>query len=385
MESILVTGGAGYIGSHTVKELVAQGYNVIVLDNLEGGHRQAVDPAARLETADTKNKQDIITLLKKYSVDAIIDFAAYLDVGESMAVPDKYLKNNVLNFINILDAMVETGCKYIIKSSTAATYGNPIKENDIPWQERFTDEYKSDKSALLEGTINGQKMSGEDFYAYFINSYEDAVKDRPELELSEEEKTKLRIPMSIYGLSKLLDEILMEKYNKMHGISFVALRYFNVCGAHPDGTIGDDKPKPSNLMTVSMLNALGKIPELTIFGKDFDTKDGTGIRDYIHPCDLATGHIKALEYILAGNEPDVFNLGTGTGSSVLEVIAATEEASGRKLNIKDGPRRSGDPSISISNPSKANNTLGWKAKFSLKDMAKTAWNWHSTHPDGFAE
>lgn len=383
MKTVLVTGGAGYIGSHTVRELVKQNFEVIVLDSLESGHREAIDPAAMLEIIDLANYRKIRQLFDKYHIDAVIDFAAYLDVGESMEKPEKYLQNNVLNFINVLDAMAEAGCNYIIKSSTAATYGNPTRDSDIPWKERFTEEYQPEKSALLEGQIDGRATSGEDFLSSFLNKYDNQTAERTELSLSAEELTKLRIPMSVYGLSKLLDEVLLNKYNKLRGINYVALRYFNVCGAHPDADLGDDKPKPSNLMTLAMLQAMGKIPEIKIFGTDFDTPDGTGIRDYIHPCDLAIGHIKSLEYLMSGNCSDIFNLGTGQGSSVREVISAIESASGRKINTVDSPRRSGDPSVSISDPSKANTTLDWQAKFSLEEMAKTAWAWHSGHPDGF--
>lgn len=383
MKTILVTGGAGYIGSHTVRELIKDGYKVVVLDSLENGHRQAVDPGAILEIVDTSDISKIREIFDKYTIDAVIDFSAYLAVGESMLKPEKYLKNNVSNFINLLDVMVEKNCRYIIKSSTAAVYGNPPRQSDIPWKERFTKEYIPESSALLEGEWHGKKVAGETFFGHFMSAFTSKIADHNWLEPEKNDLNELRIPMSIYGLSKLLDEFILNKYDKMHGIQYVALRYFNVCGAHPDGNLGDDKPVPSNLMTLSMLQALGKIPEIQIFGRDYDTPDGTGIRDYIHPCDLASGHIKALEYLLKGNSSNIFNLGTGQGASVLEVIAAVEKASGRKITAIDAPRRSGDPSISVSDASKANITLDWQTKYSLKEMAETAWHWHSTHPEGF--
>jgi len=384
MKTILVSGGAGYVGSHTVKELIAQKYDVIVLDNLEAGHKESIAEGAKLEVVDLKDKEKVAKVFDKYKFDAVIDFAAYLAVGESMDEPKKYLQNNVYNFINLLEVMAEKGCKYIIKSSTAAAYGNPTKESDVPWEEKFTDEYKPENSALLEGTFEGEKMSGEDFFQTIVEEYQNNVSNE-KLKLTEEDLSKLRIPLSVYGLTKLLDEIVMNKYNELHQIKWVALRYFNVFGADSSGKIGEDKPNPTNLPTVCFWQILGKFPEVQIFGRDYETPDGTGIRDYIHPSDLATGHIKALEHLFAGNQPEIINLGTGKGSSVLEVVSAVEKASGKKVNAKDAPRRSGDPSISIANPSKAKEKLNWEAKYDIGQMAETAWNWHEKNPKGFSE
>jgi len=383
MKTILVTGGAGYIGSHTVRELINQKYDVVVLDSMENGHKEAVDTQASLEIADLGDKSAIAAIFDKYQIDAIIDFAAYLSVGESMLEPEKYLKNNVLNFINLLDVMAISECKYIIKSSTAAVYGNPIKDTDIPWKESFIEDYKPSKSALLEGKWQNETVIGEDFLQKFLAAFtKNAITDH-DLKLSDEEVFQLRIPVSVYGLSKLLDEIILKKYDEMRGIKSVALRYFNVCGADPKGDLGDDKPVPSNLMTLCMLQALGKIPEIKLFGRDYQTPDGTGVRDYIHPCDLATGHVRALEFLINENTSNVFNLGTGKGASVLEVITAIEKASGKKINTTDYSRRSGDPAISIANADKAKLNLEWEAKYNLDGMAETAWKWHSSHPDGF--
>ena len=385
MQTILVTGGAGYIGSQTVKELIKQSFDVVVLDNLENGHRGAVDKQAKLEIADLADIDAIRGVFDKYKIEAVIDFAACLAVGESMEQPEKYLKNNVLNFINLLNVMKEKKCQYIIKSSTAAVYGNPTKESDIPWKEDFVDNYHPAESALLGGKWQGNQVIGQAFFDKFIQAYEKSIADQPDLSLSEEEKNKLQIPLSIYGLTKMLDEILLKKYDEMHGIKSISLRYFNVCGADPSGEMGEDRSKPATLMTMAIYQLLGKVPELKIFGRDYETPDGTAIRDYIHPSDLAVGHILAIKKLAGTNQSDVFNLGTGKGSSVLEVIFAVEKAAKKKVKIVDSPRRSGDPTISVADPGKAEKILNWKAKYSLGDMAKTAWKWHSSHPNGYEE
>jgi len=384
MKKILVTGGAGYIGSHTVKELVNDNFDVVVIDNLEVGNREAVDKKAELEVADLADKEKIKTIFQKYQPDAVIDFAAHLAVGESMENPKKYFQNNVFNFVYLLDIMRETGCKYLIKSSTAAVYGNPTKGGDIPWKENFTEKYSPKTSALLSGKWDNKSTKGEDFLQNFITLFNTGFQKRQELKLTSKEISSLRIPLSIYGVSKLLDEILMKKYNKLFGLKSIALRYFNVCGADSSGTIGEAKPKPTTLMILAIYQVLGKIPQLQIFGRDYPTPDGTGIRDYIHPSDLAIGHIEALKYLVKANCFDVFNLGTGKGSSILEVITAVEKASGKKVETKDCSRRNGDATISVADPAKANTTLNFKAKYNLLDMAKTAWKWHSENPQGYS-
>jgi UDP-glucose 4-epimerase len=305
-----------------------------------------------LEIANVGDKKKMIDLFKKQKPSAVIDFAAYLAVGESMIKPKKYFDNNVANFINLLDAMVETGCKYIIKSSTASVYGNPLSENDFPLVESYTNGFKPKQSNLLPGKFEAGDMEGEDFFQKFIKLYDTLIKNRPELKLTVEEVTSLRIPTSIYGLSKLLDEIIMKKYDKLFGIKYITLRYFNVAGADIDGLMGEDKSTPTNLMTVTIYKALGKKDKLEVFGNDYPTKDGTGIRDYIHVVDLANGHIKALEYLLRNQTSNTFNLGTGNGFSVYEVINAVEKAAARKIDFTVSPRRSGDPAISLSDPNK---------------------------------
>lgn len=384
MKKILVTGGAGYIGSHTVKELLKNSYEVIALDSLEIGHKEAVDLKAQLEIVDLADKEKIKKIFEKHKPDAVIDFAAYLAVGESMENPKRYFQNNVVNFINLLDVMEEVGCRYLVKSSTAAVYGNPIKEGDIPWKEEFTEECKPENSALLSGKWDSLDVKGEEFLQKFIEYYERFYGNRRELKLVSEEIAELRIPLSIYGLSKLLDEILQKKYDKLHGLKSIALRYFNVCGADPDGLIGEDKPRPTTLMILAIYQILGKISELKIFGRDYPTPDGTGIRDYIHPTDIAIGHISALKFLSRNGISEIFNLGTGRGSSVLEVIAAVERVSGKKVKTHDCPRRSGDATVSVADSSKAKRILNWQAKYNLDDMAATAWKWHSENPQGFS-
>jgi len=381
--AILVPGGAGYIGSFTVKKLLDNGYKVIVLDSLENGHQEAIDNRAILEISDLKNEKATEKILKDYQIDAVIDFAAYLAVGESMENPKKYFLNNVFNFVKLLEAMKNVGVKFLIKSSTAATYGHPEKESDFPLKETYHDNFKPSESALLPGKWDGVEWEGEDFFQKCVQHYNESIEGQSELQLTGEETQSLRIPTSIYGLTKLLDEILMKKYDDLYGIKSVALRYFNVCGAAENGEMGDDKPHPTNLMTVTIDNILGKSEKLKVFGNDYPTKDGTGIRDYIHPIDLASGHLKALEYLLKNKTSNVFNLGCGKGYSVFEVIKEVENASGKKVKYEVVPRRSGDPAISYSDPSKANETLGWAANYNLKDMAESAWKWHSTHPNGY--
>lgn len=383
MDKVLVTGGAGYIGSHTVKELVKAGFEVVVVDNLSAGHKESVKNRATLEVCDVGDRDKLLAIFKKYQPKAVIDFAAYLAVGESMEQPGKYLKNNVENFVTLLDVMSESGCKYVIKSSTASVYGNPLSDSDFPLMEDYTERFKPEKSYLLPGKWDGKSVEDEEFFQYVISAYNSIYANRPELKLTEDELTKLRIPLSIYGLTKTLDEILLKKYDEMSGIKSIALRYFNVCGADPEGEIGEDKPNPTNLMAVCIMQILGKVPELEVFGNDYPTPDGTGIRDYIHVSDIGNGHVSALANLLRDKKTNIFNLGTGKGSSVMDVINSVNGASGKEIKFKVSERRSGDPAMSIASPARANSMLSWKAKYSLKDMARTAWQWHVSHPDGF--
>lgn len=383
-ETILVTGGAGYIGSFMVKELLDNDYKVVVLDSLENGHKEAVDKRAILEVVNLDNKNATDEVLKKYKPHAVIDYAAYLAVGESMEEPEKYMKNNVFNFIRLLDVMKDNGCNYIIKSSTASSYGNP-EDKYFPLKEDYQDIYKPTESALLGGKWQNKEVAGEEFFQLIISYYNDLIKGRPELELNEGDLAKLRIPASVYGLTKVLDEILMKKYETFTPIKHIALRYFNVCGAAEDGFRGEDKPKPTTLMTLCFWNILGKTGDLQVFGTDYPTKDGTGIRDYIHPLDLASGHLAALKYLGSQNKSQTINLGRGEGYTVFEVMNAVEKACGKKISYKVVGRRSGDPAISYADPGKALELLDWKAKYNLSDMANTAWKWHSANPKGYSK
>lgn len=384
-KTILVTGGAGYIGSFTVRELLKSGYKVVVLDSLENGHKESLPENVELEVVDLADSDATGKVFDKYHPSAVIDFAAYLAVGESMENPRKYMKNNVENFVKLLDVMVEKGCKYIIKSSTASTYGNP-EDKYFPLKEDYQDKFSPKKSALLQGKCcsNSETITGEDFFKKLIDCYHKIFKNHRDLELTNNELTKLRIPASVYGLTKLLDEIILKKYNESSEIKYISLRYFNVCGGSLDGSTGEDKPNPTTLMTMVIYSILGKTEGLKVFGNDYPTKDGTGIRDYIHPLDLATGHLAALKYLSDENRSGVFNLGCGKGYSVLEVISAVEKASGKKVKYEIVERRSGDPAVSYADPSKAQDVLGWKAKYNLTNMAESAWKWHSSHPSGYS-
>lgn len=382
--TILVTGGAGYIGSITVKKLLDSGLNVVVIDSLEKGHQEAVDSRAIFEKLDLSERDAVDAVFKKYPIKAVIDFAAYIAVGESMTEPKKYIDNNVRNFVSLLDVMTENNVKYIIKSSTAAVYGTPKKSVDLPLIETYTETYTPSSSALLEGSWGNESVSGDLFFNKVIAYYREIFSDRADLSLDNDEITSLKIPPSVYGLTKLLDEIIMKKYDVSSGIKGVILRYFNVAGADPSGTIGQDNDNPTHIFASAIFQALGKRDMLTIYGNDYQTKDGTGVRDYIHVCDLASGHTAALKYLVKSDKSDTFNLGTGIGYSVLDVISAVEKNSGKIIAYEFGPRRSGDVAMLYANANKATTLLGWHTSYSLDDMARTAWLWHSTHPSGYA-
>ena len=328
--SILVSGGAGYIGSHTVHELINQNKDVIIVDNLQSGHLKAVHPKAKFYKGDIRDSEFLDKVFSENNVEAIIHFAANSLVGESMEKPLLYFNNNVYGMQILLESMVKHNIKNIVFSSTAAVYGEPKK---IP--------------------------------------------------ILEEDETN---PTNTYGETKLTMEKMMKWVNKAYGITFVSLRYFNACGALEDGSIGEDHFPESHLIPLILQVPLKKREAITVFGEDYKTPDGTCIRDYIHVLDLADAHIKAVEYLQKGNESNIFNLGNGVGFSVKEIIDCAKEATNEEIKVVIGERRAGDPAKLIASNEKARKILGWEPKYTdVKDVISTAWGWHKNHPDGYGD
>ena len=326
--AILVAGGAGYIGSHMVKDLVEHGQEVVVADNLSTGHRDAINPKAKFYEGDIRDRKFLDKIFDNEDIEAVVHFAAFSIVPESMSKPLKYFDNNTGGMITLLEAMRDHNIKYIVFSSTAATYGvpehMPIKETDP------------------------------------------------------------QNPINPYGLSKLMMEKMMHWADKAYGIKFVALRYFNVAGAAPDGTIDEDHGRETHLVPIILQVAQGKRKELSIFGDDYNTPDGTNVRDYVHVMDLADAHILAIKYLEAGNESNAFNLGSSTGFSNKQILEAAREVTGEPIPAKIAPRRPGDPDSLVAASDKARNVLGWDPKYDdVHDIIATAWKWHSTHPKGY--
>lgn len=324
---ILVTGGAGYIGSHTVRELRERGMDVVVYDNLSTGHVEAIG-----DTPFVKGDLFDVELLRKtfkdYKVDSVIHFAAYSLVGESMTNPAKYYHNNVAGTLSLLDAMIMEDVKYLVFSSSAATYGD-----------------------CGDGLITEESPQN---------------------------------PTSVYGQTKLMMEQFMQDYDKAYGMKYVALRYFNAAGAHISGEIGEAHNPESHLIPLILQVPNGKREQINIFGEDYPTHDGTCIRDYIHVTDLADAHIKALEYLKNGGKSTHYNLGNGNGFSVKEVIDMVEKVVGKPVKRCIADRRAGDPASLVASSEKIQRELGWKPRFAnLEDIVATAWKWHSTHKNGF--
>ena len=326
---ILVTGGAGYIGSHAVKGLLEKGYEVVVTDNLETGHVEAVPSNIPLYIGDIRNRDFLDNVFKKENIEGVIHFAAHSLVGESVLNPLKYFHNNTYGLMVLLDVMKARNVDKIVFSSTAATYGEP---KNIP--------------------------------------------------ISEEEPT---IPTNPYGESKLMMERMMKWADKAYGIRYVSLRYFNVAGASLDGSIGEDHRIETHLIPLVLQTALGLRENITIFGDDYATKDGTCIRDYIHIVDLINAHILALEYLMKNNESNIFNLGSEAGYSVKEIIDTAKKVTKLPIHIVQGERRAGDPSILIASSKKVKAVLGWNPQHTnIREIIETAWNWHKTHPNGYS-
>lgn len=326
-ETILVTGGAGYIGSHTVRQLAAEGRKIVVLDSLVYGHREAiVDPSVELVVGNVGDRELMRELFKKHQFGAVIHFAAFAYVGESVTDPLKYYQNNTADPLVLLQVMQEAGCKVFVFSSTCATYGIP-----------------------------------------------DAI---PITESNQQD------PINPYGRSKLMLEWVLKDCGVAWGLRSACLRYFNASGSSEDGLIGEDHDPETHLIPRVLMAATGEIEYIEVFGEDYATPDGTCIRDYIHVEDLADAHGRALDYLIAGGESIRCNLGTGVGVSVKEIISAVEEVSGKKVPVKFGPRRPGDPDQLVADPSFAKETLGWVAsRRDIRQMIRPAWTW-MTGPRG---
>ena len=326
--AVLVLGGAGYIGSHTVYELIEAGRDVVVADNLLTGFRAAVHPKARFYELDIRNRAALDQLFQREHIEGVIHFAASSQVGESMEQPLKYYDNNLWGTTCLLESMVAHGVDRIVFSSTAAVYGEPER---IP---------------ILEA-----------------------------------DKTE---PTNCYGETKLAMEKLMGWTSRAHGLRYVALRYFNACGAHPSGAIGEAHNPETHLIPLILQVPNGQRPQVSIFGEDYPTQDGTCVRDYIHVCDLAQAHVLALNYLLAGGENNVFNLGNGVGFSVKEVLETARQVTGHPIPAQAAPRRAGDPAQLVASAERAKSILGWQPKYHrLETIVSTAWDWHKKHPNGY--
>ena len=326
--AILVLGGAGYIGSHTVYELIDSGADVVVADNLETGHKEAVHPQARFYQGDIRDRAFLDGLFEKEKIDGVIHFAANSQVGESMVKPLKYYDNNLCGTKVLLESMVAHGIDKIVFSSTAATYGEP---ENIP---------------ILE--------------------------------------TDPTHPTNTYGETKLSMERMFHWVGQAHGLRYVSLRYFNACGAHKSGKIGEDHHPESHLIPLILQVPLGKRESVSIFGTDYDTRDGTCVRDYIHVTDLAQAHILAMEYLKNGGESNIFNLGNGVGFTVKEVIDCARAVTGKPIAAVETGRRTGDPAQLVASSEKAKTILGWKPQYDdLETILQSAWQWHVGHPNGY--
>ncbi len=325
--NVLLTGGAGYIGSHVVRALAAAGHECVVYDNLSNGHAEAVD--AELVVADVADKPALLEAMQSHAIDAVIHLAAFIEAGESVEKPDKYFQNNTIIGMTLLDAMRQAGVGKMVFSSTAAVYGTPRR---VPIEE-------DDRLA----------------------------------------------PINPYGASKLCVEFMLEAYAKAYDLGFVSLRYFNVAGADPAGNIGEDHQPETHLIPLILQVPLGKRESIKIFGEDYDTPDGTCVRDYIHVCDLADAHVLALRAAEAGGVK-VFNLGNGEGFSVREVIETCRAVTGHDIPATPAPRREGDPPRLVASSERAKADLGWQPKYPrLETIVAHAWAWHQAHPQGYAQ
>ena len=328
--AILVCGGAGYIGSHAVHQLIEKGESVVIVDNLQTGHRDAVHPKAKFYEGDIRDVDVLDKIFTENAIDTVVHFAANSLVGESVEKPLKYFNNNVYGMQILLESMVKHSVDKIVFSSTAAVYGEPKR---IP--------------------------------------------------ILEDDPTE---PTNPYGESKRIMETMMKWVSRANGVRFVSLRYFNAAGAIEDGSIGEDHNPESHLIPLILQVPMGKRDHITVFGEDYPTPDGTCLRDYIHVIDLADAHVLAIDYLRKGGESNIFNLGNGRGFSVKEMIEAAKKATGRDIKVEIGARRAGDPAQLIASSEKAKKVLGWQPKYTdVKQIIQTAWTFHQKHPEGYAK
>ncbi len=326
--SYIVLGGAGYIGSHAVNKLIENNYDVIVVDNLQSGHEEAINSKAKFYKGDIRDKNFLSDVFKKENIDGVFHFAANSIVGESMKEPLMYFNNNVYGMQILLEVMNEHNVNKIVFSSTAATYGEP---KQVP--------------------------------------------------ITEDMET---CPTNTYGETKLTMEKMMKWCDKVYGMKYVALRYFNVAGAEDDGSIGEDHNPETHLIPIVLQTALGKRDHITIFGEDYDTEDGTCVRDYVHIVDLVEAHILAMKYLTHGGESNTFNLGSSQGFSVKEIVETARKVTNKDIKAIIGERRAGDPSKLIASSDKARKILGWNpSRTNIENIIKDAWLWHDTHKNGY--
>jgi UDP-glucose 4-epimerase len=327
---VLVTGGAGYIGSHAVRELLAAGHGAVVYDSLVRGHRSAVPTGVPFVQGDIRDSALLTETFALHSIDAVMHFAAVSEVGESMADPAKYYRDNVAATLSLLESLNQAKIRKIVFSSTAAVYGEP------------------ESCPILE--------------------------EAP------------LCPTNVYGRTKLIIEGMLADFAMAYGFSYVALRYFNAAGALPAGGVGEDHTPESHLIPLILKTALGQRAAISIYGTDYPTADGTCIRDYIHVTDLATAHVLAIEHLMRGGEPRTYNLGSQTGFSVREVIEAAQKITGIDFPVVEAPRRAGDPAVLVASSAKFQRDFCWQPCYSeLDTILRTAWDWHRSHPDGYGE
>ena len=328
--NVLVVGGAGYIGSHCVRQLIAAGHRPVVLDNLAYGHRKAVAQEIPFYAANLGDTPTVLNILRQEKIELVMHFAAFCYVGESVTAPVKYYENNVVATLHLLDAMLQAGVKKFVFSSTCATFGVPER---LPMTE-----------------------------------------DLPQA------------PINPYGQTKLDVENMLKALSTAHGLSFAAFRYFNAAGAAEDGTIGEDHNPETHLIPLAIQVATGKRANLQVFGTDYPTPDGTCLRDYVHVDDLSRAHIAVFDKLATPGARFFYNLGTGKPFSVREIIQAVEKITGKKVPVIESPRRAGDPPALFAASSKAKKELGWTPKFmDAESVIATAWKWHQSHPNGYGD